>query len=426
MKILIIYRHFWPDSPPYASMLRTLGRHLAREGHQVTVWTEQPCYKRSDLGQTCPKWERLDGIAVERLPRFHWVERSSAALVADKIAFPLRILAKALRRRLAGERYDLVWTATIPPIVQGFVGRLVADLFGARFLYHCQDLYPELAGHMGLWPQNGPIYRIAAAIEKRTRRRADLLVTLSGDMAKTVRALAEPRKLAVINNFLLDDFSTQSGGAAFSAGREASFAKEWNDGTTQIIFAGNLGQFQGLEAVVDAMRLVERDHPNLKLVLMGEGKALPALRERAEGLTNVHFEAHLPFEEAQHRIAAADIGLVSLEPGIVRYAFPSKTLTYLGLGLPVLVIADAESELIGMIEANGIGHVASDRSPEAIAACLRTLVENGNEPDRFRGEVARWYGENFEREHLIARWAETIDLMTALADLGRLVKAPAK
>lgn len=365
MRILILNRHFWPDSPPYASMLRTLGSHLAREGHEVTVWAEQPCYKPSDLQRRAPPREQLDGISVERMARLPGATRFGAIRLVDKLVFPLRILAKALRRQLRGEQYDLVWTATIPPVAAGLVGRWVADLFGARFLYHCQDLYPEIAAHMGLWPRGGLVYRIAERIERKTRQRADLLVTLSNDMANTVREMAEPRSLAVINNFMLEDFARGCGPNRPPASSKDIVPR--GDGKVQIIFAGNLGQFQGLEAVVDAMRLIERDRPDLELVLMGEGRALPALREQATGLTNVRFEPHRPFEEAQRVVAAADIGLVSLEPEIYRYAFPSKTLTYLGLGLPILAIVESESELAKMIEAQELGWVSMGRSAKEIA-----------------------------------------------------------
>jgi glycosyltransferase involved in cell wall biosynthesis len=384
VRILIVYRHFWPDSPPYASMLRTLGRSLADDGHDVTIWAEQPCYKSADRNTRAPRREQLDGIAIERMPLIPGARRFAPLQIVDKIAFPLRAVIKALWRRLRGDRYDLVWTATIPPIAAGLAGRVIADLFGARFLYHCQDLYPEIAGHTGLWRRGGLTYRIAETIERRTRRRADLLVTLSEDMADTVREMAEPKRLAVINNFMLEDFSKS--GLDRSPALPVATAPR-NDGKIQIIFAGNLGQFQGLEAVVDAMRLIEQSRPDLELVLMGEGKALPGLRERAAGLANVRFEPHRPFEDAQRLIATADVGLVSLEPGIYRYAFPSKTLTYLGLGLPILAIVELESKLAESIRQDELGWVAPANNPDVLGDLLSTLeIRDGDNP---RGRLTK-------------------------------------
>jgi len=379
MNILILYRHFWPDSPPYASMLRTLGAHLVREGHQVTIWCQQPCYKAFDHTLSAPARETLDGIRVERLSPIMGSRRLRVLELADKVLWPIRLLTKAAWRRLRGDRYDLVWTATIPPVASGLAGRLIADMFGARFLYHCQDVYPELAGHTGLWGRGGLIYKLAAGVERGVRRRADLLVTLSDDMANTIRRLGEPKRLAVINNFLLEDFSGK-------ASRPVRRARD--DDRIQIIFAGNMGQFQGLEAVVDAMRLVQKSCPRLELLLMGEGKALPELRRRAEGLDNVRFAPHCPVEEAHAAIAAADVGLVTLEEGIYRYAFPSKTLTYLGLGIPILAVIEPESELAAMIRNENLGWVAPGREPEAIARGLEQLHQSWPAQARKRSDLA--------------------------------------
>ena len=62
MKILFVYRHFWPDSPPYASMLRTISRHLVEQGHTVEVWTEMPTYQDA-VGNIDPaRSEVVDGV----------------------------------------------------------------------------------------------------------------------------------------------------------------------------------------------------------------------------------------------------------------------------------------------------------------------------------------------------------------------------
>lgn len=410
MRILILYRHFWPDSPPYASMLRSIGRHLVAQGHEVTVWTQQPSYKPSDLARRMPREEMLDGIRVERLRTLPFYRRFAPARIIDKVAFPLRLLGKAVWRRLRGERYDLTWTATIPPVAQGMVGRWIAHMFGAQFLYHCQDLYPELGAHSGFWRAGGLLDRLLRRIERRNRQRADLLVALSQDMAATVRSLAEPRgKLAVVNNFMLEDFaSPQAAKPALPARVEGERAR--------LIFAGNLGQFQGLDLLIDAMRLVEAQRTDVELVFMGEGKALAGLRAQASGLSQVVFEGHRPFEQAQAEIAAADVGIVSLEPDIYRLAFPSKTLTYLGLGLPLLCIVEPESELARMVAHEGLGWVAP-RSTEAIAETICAIADRRSGLPKMREHAAAWFARELDRPAVMARWAE---LVTALGSQAKV------
>jgi glycosyltransferase involved in cell wall biosynthesis len=400
VKILILYRHFWPDSPPYASMLRSIARRLVADGHEVTIWTQEPSYKASDLAHHAPRREMLDGIRVERFGVLPGFRRIGPVRILDKLLFPLRLLLKALWRRLTGASYDLVWTATIPPVAQGMVGRWIAGLFGAKFLYHCQDLYPELGGHSGIWQEGSLLDRMLSGIERRTRARADVLVALSDDMAATVRKLATPRgELAVINNFMLEDFSGQGAAATLPAPpvREK----------VRLIFAGNLGQFQGLELLVEAMKLVEAQRRDLELVFMGEGKALVGVKAQSMGLASVVFEPHRPFEAAQAEIAAADVGIVSLEPEIYRLAFPSKTLTYLGLGLPLLCVVEPESQLAHMVADNGLGWVAP-RDPAAIAAAIGTIGDARAQLPAMRGKAADWFASKLDRPAVLDRWSAMI------------------
>lgn len=400
MKILILYRHFWPDSPPYASMLRSIGRRLAEDGHEVTIWTQEPSYKQSDLAHRVPRRERLDGMSVERLGVLPGFRRLRPVRVLDKLLFPLRLMLKALWRRIREEHYDLVWTATIPPVAQGMIGRWIAGLFSAKFLYHCQDLYPELGRHSGLWREGGLRDNVLSSIERRNRTNADVLVALSDDMAVTVRQLASPRgELAVINNFMLEDFS----GDASPPPLPPPPLRE----KVRLIFAGNLGQFQGLDLLVEAMTLVEAARSDIELVFMGEGKALAGLKAQTAGLGSVVFEPHRPFEAAQAEIAAADVGIVSLEPGIYRLAFPSKTLTYLGLGLPLLCVVEPESQLARMVNDNGLGWVAP-RDPAAIAAAICEIGEKRADLPAKRGKAAAWFASRLDRSAVLDRWSAMI------------------
>ncbi len=405
MNILIIYRHFWPDSPPYASMLRSIAGRLSADGHQVTIWAEMPCYKLSDGALDPAPSERLQGAEIKRFGRLPGWHRFAPVRLIDKLAFLPRILLRALAARGGGQRFDLVWTATIPPVAQGLVGRIVAAMLGARLLYHCQDLYPELAIHSGLWRKGSLAARIATAVERKTRARADWLVTLSHDMEDTAIRLAAPRRLAVINNFMLEDFG------AFDTG-EASTPYTHEGDEIVIGFAGNLGRFQGLEQIVEAMRLLGPDG-GIRLEFLGDGKAKPKLEALAAGLDHVRFAPHLPFAEAKTRIAAFDLGLVSVEPDIYRYAYPSKTLTYLGLGVPVLAVIEPESELARMIGAEDVGFVAAGRDPAAIAQTMRTIAGRRAALPAMRGAALTLYREKLSRGARLDQWSQLLGAVSS-------------
>src|SRR5262245_42542257 len=102
MRILAIYRHYWPDSTPYARILRTLLEHLAATGHQTAVFTGQPSYN----GVRHPRqpWrETLNSVEVERV--FLLPERKSRRLA--RVLNWTYFLARAILHATVGRRYDL-------------------------------------------------------------------------------------------------------------------------------------------------------------------------------------------------------------------------------------------------------------------------------------------------------------------------------
>ena len=75
-------------------------------------------------------------------------------------------------------------------------------------------------------------------------------------------------------------------------------------------------------------------------------------------------------------IADADFAIVSLQRKVVRYAFPSKTMTYLAVGTPVLVMVEGDSELANFVSSNSLGHVVGPSDTKGIYDFFRALSEN--------------------------------------------------
>ena len=400
MRILAVYRHFWPDSPPYASMLRTVTARLAEKGHSVTMLAEQPGYKSTDRAIDVPHRERIDDVDVRRLSRLPF----SGSRVMRRIAagvFPLRVVLHAAASRIRGERYDLLWTSTMPPAINGWGGRIAARILGAKFVYHFNDIYPELQVYAGNWRADSMLTRVIGWIDRRNAKRALLCIALSEDMAETIAARGiEREKIIVINNFMLASF-TQEEPLPERFGRSTD--------TFRVIFAGNVGRFQGLEALVDAARLLAVEKPEIEFIILGEGTALNALEKRAEGLSNIRFEGHMPFEIAKSVIASADLGLVSIQPGVYRAAYPSKTLTYLGLGVPVLAMVEPHSSLAREIEENEVGWVASGPDGVALAHTIASVHEADEDATLVRARVLQHYALNLSREAALQKWCSLVE-----------------
>ena len=406
MRVLAIHRYFWPDTPPYASMLRSIAARWSQDGHAVDVLSTRPSYKPNTNVAPCAEEEVLDGVFIKRLD------------LPDEHGRPLTRLINVTRFAWAIVRqsrrtgpYDVIMASTVPPVVIGAAARFAASLTGAKFVYHCMDIHPEIGRLSGEF-RNPIVFSALRRLDTSTCNAANRVIVLSRDMEKAVRARPGGRgtAISVINNFNLPSFTD-----ATDVTLPHQFGKL--RGTFRMLFAGNVGRFQGLEAVVDAMHLL-KSRPEIELVILGEGRAVDTIKSRADALlgNQIKFFPHQPIEIARAVIRTATLCLVTLMPNICRFAYPSKTMTYLGEGRPLLVSVEPDSELAKFVSEEGVGIVVGPNDPYAIASAVLSLLDNPEGQREMARRAARVASELFTPTVVLNQWSQL------MRDLSRQVQ----
>jgi glycosyltransferase involved in cell wall biosynthesis len=394
LDILLLHRYFWPDAPPYGHMLKAIAERLAADGHRVTVLSTQPCYKKATCGLRRPPREICNGVAIRRVSIPCEEGCGKWMRIINLIRYLLAVFAHGIRHR----SYDVVMTSTMPPVFAGVAGRLAALPSRAKLIYNCMDIYPELGQLSGDF-NSGWVFKLLMSIEKRTCRASDHIVVLSEDMQDAVnkRDTCLADRISIINNFSLsDDIPSQSTSDDLLPPSDCF----------RIVFAGNIGRFQGLENMIEAMRLLDSD-ANIELVLMGEGRAKATLQEEVTslGLDHVLFLPHQSVERAAKVVSTCHAGFISLQPNVYRFAYPSKTMFYLQQGIPILANVEPHSALSKMIEREDVGVVAGSSQPADLAAAIvharERFMKEPRVADNARSAASRLFG----REVTLNRWA---------------------
>ncbi|MCP4204930.1 MAG: glycosyltransferase family 4 protein [bacterium] len=401
MKILSIYRHYWPDTTPYARLLRALAERLVEAEHSFTVYTAQPSY--NDIRQAGqPRHEDLNGVRILRLRLLPERKRLFVLRVINFLLFLSRGIVHAVLVR----RYDLIIVNVHPAFLMGLTVRLIRRLTGTPFIYNCMDLHPEssaLAGHRLV----RAAYRLLMRSDTKTCRAARLIVVPSRDMKQTlVERGVEEEKILVVHTFRLDTYGEPAGALPPPLDRDET------DRFT-VLFAGNIGNFQGLEQVIEATRLLQEEE-RIRFVFMGEGLAKQRLIEQAGALVDrtVFFCPYQPVEIAFEAMRRASLGIVCLLPGVYRTAFPSKTMMYLAAGCPVLAIVEEESRLAALVRERRLGVQVSQGDIQGVAGAIRDCFEQRAGLTSARREEIRRIGEElFGMDQALDRW------VTILRDL---------
>ena len=398
MRILVVHRYYWPDTPPYAAMLRKIVECWADEGHEVTVLSSQPSYKTDLKLEQYPRHKLENGVNVVRLSLPNEVGRKMVRI------FNALCLVSVLLWKALANRYDVIMISTVPPVLGGVFAALASKLSGSRFIYHCMDIHPEVGSISGEF-RNPVIFRILRLLDNWSCRQAKPVVVLSQDMEAALRSRAGGAGflISVLNNFSLP--------IERKIPKELPF--EWDRDRLTVLFAGNVGRFQDLDAVVDAMELL-KCRKDIEFVIMGEGVAKASLEKRVKASgVQVRFFDHCPIEIAKAAICRADIAFVGLKAGMYRYAYPSKTMTYLEQSCPLLVMIEPESELAKDVTDLGYGLSVLPGDVEGLANKLSWLADNRDELAEMRLAARRKFQQAFSEQLILQNWGELLRSVTS-------------
>ncbi|MFC2993569.1 glycosyltransferase family 4 protein [Halomonas tibetensis] len=388
-----MHRYYWPDTPPYAAMLRRIVASWRVAGHEVEVLSSQPSYKGELDNAKRSRHDDVDGVSVTRLSLPTEVGRPVVRMV-NAVRLGGAVIWRAVTRRP-----DVIMISTAPPVLGGAAAALAAKLTGARFIYHCMDIHPEVGKVSGEFA-HPLVYGALGRLDNWSCRQADPVVVLSHDMENTLRQRPGGERLAikVLNNFSLPSENPLPDELPF----------EWPDEIFRVLFAGNVGRFQGLDSVVEAMGMLkERD--DIEFVLMGEGAAKEMLRHKARELgARVRFLGHQPVEVAKAAMRHADAGFVSLTAGVYRYAYPSKTMTYLEQECPLIVAIEPESELASDVMAGGYGHIVQVGDSKALAELLTRLADDRSLCADMRIRAGEKAKTAFAEDVVLKQWIELL------------------
>jgi colanic acid biosynthesis glycosyl transferase WcaI len=142
----------------------------------------------------------------------------------------------------------------------------------------------------------------------------------------------------------------------------------------RLVYSGTLGLKHNPELLTQLAAAVSALGTDVDLVVVTEGAAEPVLREEAErlgvDLTLLPFQ---PYEQLPEVLGAGDVLVVLLEKDAGAFSVPSKTLSYLCAGRPVLGFVPAENLAAQLIDRTG-GCVLAPES-EAVAAGAAWVTE---------------------------------------------------
>jgi len=359
MRLLLVADTYPPARISGALQMHDLATALARFGHRPAVLVPA----RLESGGFQQSLESGVDVLRVQAPRTKDVPYLQRTLAEWRL--PAALLRGLRASPLQRERWDgIVWYS--PTI---FLGPLVRAL---RREQNCpsylivRDLFPDWAADAGVLRRGGLPFRLFKQVERYQYRHAGVIgVQTPSNVALACREAPPCARIEVLHNWL-------------SPPREARgvvVPSEKLAGRTILVYAGNMGVAQELDAFVElAKRLVFR--VDVGLLFIGRGSEAARLKQIAQRLGNLDVRDEVAPDDLVEVLNACHVGIIALHTAHRTHNIPGKLLTYLHAGLPVLARVNRGNDLAALLTRENVGLVVEGDDADRLDAQARTLVDD--------------------------------------------------
>ncbi|MBM4103887.1 MAG: glycosyltransferase family 4 protein [Planctomycetes bacterium] len=387
MRILFITHYFQPEPNFFFGL--PFAKELVRRGHQVEVITGFPNYPGGKIydGYKIKLFQKeiMDGITVYRFPLYPSHDRSSLKRI---LCYASLSVSMALMAPWIVSRADVAYVVQGPATL-GWPAIILKWFRHIPFVYNIQDIWPDSLLSTGMF-NKGFAYKIIDAWCKFVYARASVVSVIAPGMKKMLVKRGVPQdKIEVLYNWCDEELVCRVDRDE-NLSRQLGFSGKFN-----IVFAGNMGKAQALEAVVKAAAIVQPEYPDIQFVFIGSGVEVEKLQSlvKQKQLTNVLFIPRKPVSEIGPILSLADMLLVHLRKDpLFAITIPSKTQAYLASGRPVLMAVEGDAaNLINQAQA---GISCEPENPNAIAEAIKEAYNMTPLQRQQLGENGRKYYDN--------------------------------
>lgn len=409
--MLLLTQWFDPE-PTFKGLV--FARELVRQGFDVEVVTGFPNYPGGKVyaGYKIKLIQRecIDGVQITRLPLYPNHDQSAIKRVLNYASFAASTLVYGL---FMAKRADVMY-AYHPPLTVGIAASLIRWVRGIPLVYDIQDMWPDTLKATGML-NNPRALALVGRVCDCVYKRVDQVVVLSPGFKRLLVQRGVPEsKVEVIYNWADESALMSPVGSVPAAFPDKD--------RFRVVFAGNMGKAQALDAVLDAAAILQARGSRATLVMLGGGVDVPRLKTRAleMKLGNVVFLPPVPMSEVGTVLAVADVLLVHLRKDpLFEITIPSKTQAYMVVGKPLLMAVNGDAA--DLVRQAQCGLTAESETPKDLADAVDALAAMPAEEMKQMGENAsRFYEEDLGMQVGVAKFA------AVFASLSRKVRGAGK
>ena len=288
-------------------------------------------------------------VKVGNITKCNKIEKGISTLLIQKQ------YKHAINKYFKDIKFDIILYST-PPITFYSVIKYFKNRDNTRTYLMLKDIFPQNAVDMKMFSKKSIIYKFFRKQEINLYKISD-----------TIGCMSPKNKEYILNNNLyLDKKNVEVFPNSINVKVKETLdyrainelKKKYNIPLDKKIFiyGGNLGKPQGIDFLIDCLEKTSSIE-NAFFVICGTGVYYKKIEDylNNNNLKNVLLINGLPREEYNKFIHVADVGLIFLDYNFTIPNFPSRVLSYMRIGIPILSSTDSNTDIGDIIENNGFG-----------------------------------------------------------------------
>lgn len=266
-------------------------------------------------------------------------------------------LVRAIKKYFSDISFDLILYPT-PPVTIADAVKYVKKRDGAKTYLMLKDIFPQNAIDIGLMSKGGItgfLYRYFVSKEKKLYEVSDFIGCMS-----------EANRDYIIRNYPYVDKSivgvcpncVEITDMSLEETERAEMRKKYGipQDKRVFVYGGNLGKPQGIPFFIECLR-TQFENKDAYFLIVGDGTEYQRLERffSEEKPENMKLMKHLPKADYDRLVAACDVGMIFLDHRFTIPNFPSRLLSYMQAGLPVLAVTDPNTDVGKALVEGGFG-----------------------------------------------------------------------
>jgi glycosyltransferase involved in cell wall biosynthesis len=400
MRILVVSQYFWPEN----FKINDLCLGLIERGHEVTVLTGIPNYPKGQFLKGYSFWKNNDeewkGIKIYRSKLFPR-GNGGLRLMLNYLSF---VFFGTIKSFFIKEVFDKILVFEPSPITVGIPAIFISKRKKIPYYFWVQDLWPESIEAAG-----GIKNRLVLSF-------FDKITRLIYNRSKKVLVQSKGFIEYIVNQGVPNDKIIYYPNSTESFYKPLKTSKKYldllpSDGF-KIMFAGNLGEAQSINTLIQAAKIVKEKNKEIHWVFLGDGRQKQNILNEVlinDLADNIHLLGSYPSECMPDFFACADALVVSLKKNkIFALTIPSKVQSYMACGKPILACLEGEGAKV--IAESDSGLISEPENANHLADNILKMFNMANqERDKMGLNAFEYFQKEFERELLLDRLLEILN-----------------